>query len=231
MARPQPEQQAPPVQRLRFRYTKSGPARFTSTRDFSRAFERALRRAGIPMAYSSGFNRHPRISYANAAPTGAATQAEYVEIGLAEVCDPEKVRAALAAALPPGMDIDQVALAGGAPLSERFPASEWMVRLVGVEQTLEPALQAFLDAEIAEVSRQTKSGPRTFDARSAVLSAEIREQELYLLMRQGTPLVRPDDVVVAMGTVYPDFAPSAPPLLTRLAQGPLVDGDIGDPLA
>ena len=64
-----PVQQAPPAQKLRLRYAKRGPARFTSHRDFGRALERALRRAEIPMAYSSGFSPHPRISYANAAPT------------------------------------------------------------------------------------------------------------------------------------------------------------------
>ena len=80
----QPEQQAPPVQRMRVRYAKRGRLRFTSHRDFSRAFERALVRARIPMAYSSGFNPHPRISYAGASPTGAASEAEYLEIGLAE---------------------------------------------------------------------------------------------------------------------------------------------------
>ena len=47
------------------------------------------------MAYSSGFNPHPRISYAGAAPTGSASEAEYLEIGLALRCDPEKLRAAL----------------------------------------------------------------------------------------------------------------------------------------
>ena len=86
--RAQPEQQAPPVQRLRIRYAKRGRLRFTSHRDFSRAFERAVFRARIPMAYSSGFNPHPRISYAGASPTGAASEAEYLEIGLAEVVDP-----------------------------------------------------------------------------------------------------------------------------------------------
>ena len=79
-----PVQQAPPVQRLRIRYAKRGRLRFTSHRDFSRAFERAVFRARIPMAYSSGFNPHPRISYAGAAPTGSASEAEYLEIGLAD---------------------------------------------------------------------------------------------------------------------------------------------------
>src|SRR5919205_2194483 len=108
MARTQPEQQAPPVQRLRVRYAKRGRARFASHRDFGRAFERALRRAGVPMAYSSGFSPHPRISYANAAPTGAASEAEYLEIALAAHRSPERLREALDAALPPGLDVLEI---------------------------------------------------------------------------------------------------------------------------
>src|SRR3712207_7269815 len=102
---PPPE---PAVQRLRLRFAKRGRLRFASHRDFQRSFERALRRSGVPMAYSSGFSPHPRISYANAAPTGAASEAEYLEIALAAPCNPAQVRAALDAALPPGLDIVEV---------------------------------------------------------------------------------------------------------------------------
>src|SRR5437764_13524249 len=101
MAR-QPDGPPPPpvVQRLRIRYAKRDRLRFTSHRDFARAFERALRRAGIPMAYSAGFSPHPKVSYAGAASTGVASEAEYLEIGLAQRCDPDQVRRDLDAALP-----------------------------------------------------------------------------------------------------------------------------------
>src|SRR3954471_12838982 len=98
---------------MRVRYAKRGRLRFTSHRDFSRAFERAIVRARIPMAYSSGFNPHPRISYANASPTGAASEAEYVEIGLDREVDPDAVLAALDDALPPGLDVLEVAVSPG----------------------------------------------------------------------------------------------------------------------
>src|SRR5580765_1377538 len=101
----QPEQnQAPVVQRVRIRYAKRGPLRFTSHRDFARAFERAIRRAGVPIAFSQGFTPHPKISYASAAPTGVASEAEYVEIGLSTAADPAAVRASLDSALSPGLD-------------------------------------------------------------------------------------------------------------------------------
>ena len=75
-----------PVAKVRIQYAKRGRLRFSSHRDFQRAFERALRRANVPMAYSAGFRPHPKISYANAAPTGVASEAEYIEIGLAAPC-------------------------------------------------------------------------------------------------------------------------------------------------
>ena len=75
------------MQRVRLRYAKRGRLRFTSHRDFARAFERALRRAEVPMAYSAGFTPHPKISYVGASPTGVASEAEYLEIGLARTVD------------------------------------------------------------------------------------------------------------------------------------------------
>ena len=128
--REQPEQQAPPVQRLRIRYAKRGRLRFTSHRDFSRAFERAVFRARIPMAYSSGFNPHPRISYAGAAPTGSASEAEYLEIALAQVVDPADVHAELEEALPPGLDVLQVVESPGGSLADRLDASRGTIDVV-----------------------------------------------------------------------------------------------------
>ncbi len=237
MPRQQPEQQAPPVQRIRLRYAKRGRARFTSHRDFSRAFERALRRAGVPMAYSSGFSPHPRISYANASPTGAATEAEYLEIGLAEVCDPEKVRAALDHTLPTGLDVVAAVVAppGTPALAERLQASRWQIELPGAPpEVLAEAVAAFLARDEVPVERMTKTGLRTFDARGAVVSLTLDAAgpRLVTVTRHGTPLVRPDDVVTALRQVDPRVPGDPPPRLTRLAQGPLdADGGVGDPFA
>ena len=132
--KPQPEGgQAPVVQRIRIRYAKRGPLRFTSHRDFARAFERALRRAGVPIAFSQGFTPHPKISYASAAPTGVASEAEYLEIGLQAPVDPAQLRAALDAALSPGLDVLDAVVAGGGSLADRIEASHWRIELPGVD--------------------------------------------------------------------------------------------------
>lgn len=233
--RDQPEQQAPPVQRLRIRYAKRGRLRFTSHRDFSRAFERAIFRARVPMAYSSGFNPHPRISYAGAAPTGSASEAEYLEIGLAQVVDPASIHAALDEALPDGLDLVEVVESPGGALADRLQASHWLVDLAAAPLEAATAVDAFLAAEAVQVERMTKKGLREFDCRAAVVSLGVVPRDvgsrLDLVLRHGTPAVRPDDVLSGL-RVTSGLQVGEGPLLTRLAQGPLDDatGAIGDPL-
>jgi radical SAM-linked protein len=162
------------VQRLRLRYAKRGRLRFTSHRDVARAFERALRRAGVPMAYSQGFNPHPKISWAGAAPTGVASEAEYVEIQVVERVDPAALRAALDAALPDGLDVLRVMPVSGGSLADRLDASRWRIELPGVNpRVLAEAVDRLLAADRVEVQRLTKDGRRTIDVRPAVVTAEV----------------------------------------------------------
>jgi radical SAM-linked protein len=242
--RPQPEQQAPPVQRLRIRYAKRGRLRFTSHRDFSRAFERALFRARVPMAYSSGFNPHPRISYAGASPTGAASEAEYLEIGLSESVDPDVVRRELDASLPDGLDLLEVVPSAGGSLADRLEASLWEITLVGVDaDALGAAAERLLATAELPVERMTKKGLRRFDARAAIVSLRARASGgsandgetcaiLEVVLRHGTPSVRPDDVLAALRDITGINAGRAA-LAQRLAQGPLDprSGTVGDPLS
>lgn len=233
--RDQPEQQAPPVQRLRIRYAKRGRLRFTSHRDFSRAFERAIVRARVPMAYSSGFNPHPRISYAGAAPTGSASEAEYLEIGLAEVVDPDAVRARLEEALPDGLDVLEVVESPGGSLADRLEASHWLLDVDAPAATAQAAVAAFLGADAVPVERMTKKGVRQFDCRAAVVAMSTAPREggsrLDLVLRHVEPAVRPDDVLSGLASVG-GLELGGAPLLTRLAQGPLDEttGEVGDPL-
>ena len=255
MARPRqrvPEGPAPDpaVQKLRVQYAKRGRLRFTSSRDFQRALERALRRADVPMAFSAGFHPHPKISYANAASTGTASEAEYFELQVTERVDPVSVRTALDEALPGGIDIIQVVEAGPGALADRLEASDWLVEVSGISvEVLRAAVERLLERETVEVTRVTKSGPRTFDVRRALVSAgvqgageaartaaanhEIRPDcaILRMVVRHTTPAVRPDDILTALREIA-DLAPPRPPLVTRLAQGPLdtATARVTDPL-
>ncbi|MCZ2523192.1 TIGR03936 family radical SAM-associated protein [Streptomyces sp. NPDC059506] len=244
------------MQRIRLRYTKRGRLRFTSHRDFQRAFERALRRAEVPMAYSAGFTPHPKVSYNNAAPTGVASEAEYLEIAVVREVDVEKLRALLDESLPDGLDVIDAVEARTSGFADRLQASEWLVRLDGVDAaTAERATARFLAADEVSVERLTKNGVRTFDARGAVVRLEPFPEGaeglppavsgptadrpgvggcaiLRLVVRHATPAVRPDDVLSGL-RVAADLAPPVPAAVTRLAQGPLDEqaGTVTDPFA
>jgi radical SAM-linked protein len=226
----------PTVQRLRIRYTKRGRLRFTSHRDIARAFERALRRAQVPMAYSAGFSPHPKISWVGAAPTGVASEAEYVEIGLAEHRDLDQLKGALDESLPAGIDILEIVDApSGTSLPDRIQASHWKISLPGIDPAAAVrAVEAFLAAETVPVERLTKNGLRTLDARAAVVRISVETAGcaiLDLVVRHVTPAVRPDDVLSGLRIVA-DLVPPVPPEATRYAQGPLTEtGEVGDPLA
>ncbi|WP_046469530.1 TIGR03936 family radical SAM-associated protein [Allosalinactinospora lopnorensis] len=217
--------------------------RFASHRDIARALERALRRAGVPVAFSAGFTPHPKISYAGAAPTGVASLAEYFELTLAEYRDPGLVRARLDDAMPDGIDVTDVVVAETGGLADRLEVSEWQVEMPGVTpDDARTAVAAFLAAETVEVERLTKKGRRRFDTRGAVVRLEAegraaREQHetyaiLRMVVRHTTPAVRPDDVVTGLRQVA-GLAPPSPPMVTRLAQGPFDEafGAIADPFA
>jgi radical SAM-linked protein len=257
--RPRPGEAAnpapPTVQRVRLRFAKRGRLRFLSHRDVARSFERAVRRAGVPVAHSHGFSPHPRLSWVGAAPTGTASEAEYLEIGLTRPVSPAALVAALDAALPAGLDVLEAAVAEGPALAERIDASRWSIELPGVPpEELRSALVALLASPSVVVERIVPSGRRTVDVRAALVTAEVVGPPgagpvppsgvasssavgpgrvcaiMTAVVRQLTPAVRPDDVLGALDLVA-GLKPPVPAKATRLAQGLLDDrGDLADPL-
>jgi radical SAM-linked protein len=237
------------AQRLIVRYAKRGRMRFASHRDVARAMERGVRRAALPIAYSAGFTPHPKISYAGAAPTGTASEAEYLELALTDRCSPSEVAVRLSAALPDGMDVIEVSEApqplAGLPLE----ASEWQVILPGVTPPQAArAVAAFLACPACEVERLTSKGMRRVDARAPVAAMSVAHAAGDRLAAEGAPggwlaagdapgePDSPGNAVLRMvvrhvvPAVRPDdilaalrdvagLAPSSPPVVTRLAQG------------
>jgi radical SAM-linked protein len=258
MARVRPGEAAnpapPTVQRVRVRFAKRGRLRFLSHRDVARSFERAVRRAAVPVAHSHGFSPHPRLSWIGAAPTGAASEAEFMEIGLTTPVDPAVLAKALDVALPAGLDVLDAVVADGAALADRIDASRWLVELPGVEPgALRAALDALLATDTLVVERITPNGRRQIDVRAALVRAEVPAKIdnvgptrtissdggpgagptcaiMTAVVRHTTPAVRPDDVLGALDVVAGLRLP-APAKATRMAQGLLDDrGDLADPL-
>ena len=253
MARRTPEGPPPPpvVQRIRFRYAKRGRLRFTSHRDFARAFERALRRADLPMGYSAGFSPHPKISYVGASPTGRRERGRVPRDRADRTAGPRgrpgraRRRAAARAGSRRGRR--------GRPRVARRPDGRPRTggsTLPGVaEADARAVLAALLDAAELGVERLTKSGRRTVDVRGPIVHAEIipggsRSGPGPVLVRYsrwscdrsprpyGPTTSSPPSGLWPEPPVSPVSPSRRRSIAVRVAQGPLdADGSIADPLA
>ncbi|WP_026475953.1 TIGR03936 family radical SAM-associated protein [Alkaliphilus transvaalensis] len=91
--------------KMRSRFTKTGDLVFISHLDLVRVFERAMRRANIPISYSQGFNPHPIMAFATALGIGVSSEAEYIDIQLDEEIDVNEFISRLNAVLPEGLKL------------------------------------------------------------------------------------------------------------------------------
>ena len=175
--------------RLRIRFTKRGKIRFTSHRDTARVWERTVRRAQLPIAYSQGFSPHAKLSFGLALSTGFESDAEYLDIELdparSDHVDIEALPATLSALLPDGMTASAVAeLAPGSPSLQQIVTScEYLIDLT-VDDHLGAANAAPLDERVALavarvdasdsviVSRERKGVVGDDDIRPAILALE-----------------------------------------------------------
>jgi radical SAM-linked protein len=176
---------------VRLRFTKRGKIRFTSHRDTARVWERTVRRAQLPIAYSQGFSPHAKLSFGLALSTGFESDAEYLDIELdparADQVDIAALPSTLSALLPDGMEATAIAvLPIGAPSLQQIVTScEYLIDLA-VDEFVAPMTLAALDecvalavarvnaADSVIVSRERKGVVGTDDIRPAILALDYQ---------------------------------------------------------
>ncbi len=158
-------------------FEKSERLRHIGHLDIMRAMQRALRRSGLPVSYSKGFNPHILLTLASALSVGAAGEREILEATLDEAVAPEDFVAAMNGALPPEMQLSSARI-----VDDRRPAAMAMVKAAdyrirvtdaSAAETLCAALPAFLAQGEIVTDRKTKSGIKPTDIRPLILSAEM----------------------------------------------------------
>ena len=219
---------APTVQRLRLRYAKRGRLRFTSTRDFQRAFERALRRTGVPMAYSQGFNPHPRISLRQRRAHRHGQRGRVRrDRGDRGARPREGARGARRGPAARASTCSRWSRCARPDFADRLQASVWVIELPGVE----PEAGRGGGRGVPRGRRGGGPAPHQvrhahFDARGPVVRLEARDAPpearrrgsdpadpcaiLDLVVRHVTPSVRPDDVLAALRR-WPTSCRRSPP--------------------
>lgn len=164
-------------------YHKGRPLAMISHLDVQRTLQRAMRRAGLPLSYSNGFNPHPQLSFATAAATGMSSECEWFEVQLDESVSPEAFVRRTNAAMPEGMFVSDAfeTPEGFGSLSARLRAAEYRVaikfdeasRPVG-EDRLQNALSEMLAGEIT-IEKRTKKGIKPVDQRPYILKVSVEE--------------------------------------------------------
>lgn len=161
-------------------FSKLEPVKFVSHLDMQRLFQRAFRRAGLPLAYSQGFNPHPLLSFATAISVGYTSDGEYFDVGLTDYVSPDEFIERVNAVLPDGVRVTAARDAGEfkASLTTLMRGAEYDVRLTfdaAVEfAAFESAIASLLGGEII-VDKKTKGGIKSVDIRPMLFSVELVE--------------------------------------------------------
>jgi radical SAM-linked protein len=186
---------------VRLKYNKLGKIRWIGHRDVARAMERAFRVVQLPLAFTEGFSPHPKVSFGLALSTGHESEAEYLDLVLAEDVDLDVIPDAISDALPAGMAVVGVErLVDRAPaLQEAVTAVSWHVELAPGADTCE-RIAAGLAAPALETMRRRKGREVVEDVRPVICSINVHDDTTVDMELHTQPRsAKPGEVLAAIG--------------------------------
>ncbi len=195
---------------VRLQYTKLGKVRWISHRDVARALERAFRVVQLPIAFSEGFSPRLKVSFGLALSTGHESEAEFVDLVLAEPLPLDDLPARLSAALPDGIDVvGAVALADRVPaLQEAVTCVEWRVEVAHSDLTdVDPAhlrdrVDAALALHVLPTIKRRKGRDVEEDVRPVIRRITVCDEPVAVLEMEMSTQPRgakPGEVLAAIG--------------------------------
>jgi radical SAM-linked protein len=164
--------------RVRLRFTKLGAVRFTSHRDVARLWERALRRAQLPVASTEGFSPRPKVHFGLALSTGHESLGEYLDLDLREPVEVEPLPERLTPLLPPGLDVERAAVIerSTTSLQEAVISCSWRIGVTDAEPAVvRDGVAALLAAPSIPVVRERKGKRVSDDLRPAITRLAVCE--------------------------------------------------------
>ncbi len=200
------------MQRLRIRFSRGEEIKFISHLDVMRLWERALRRAQIPLAYSEGFSPHPRIALAAPLAVGVTSEAELMDVFISRWVSPPWFTSTMNQELPLGVRIVgvyQITLTLPS-LQSQVRWAEYKVEVEARKETkdIEGAISHLLSLESLPWHHQRDTGERSYDLRTLIDNIwlnELHESYATIGMRlrcDGSGSGRPEQVVLALGLAH-----------------------------
>ncbi len=167
-------------------FEKSERLRHIGHLDIQRAVQRALRRSGLPVSYSKGFNPHILLTFASALSTGAAGRKEIMEVQLEREVSPEEFLAAMNAAMPPDMQLSSAKVLPDQhiALMAQVQAADYTLTLddEAAARAIAEKLDAFLAQETIMAMRRTKSGMKETDIRPLIHNLTVEGRVIHAVM-------------------------------------------------
>lgn len=192
------------MQRIRIKYAKTQPLKYTGSLDMQKVWERTLRRCHITLAYSQGFHPQPRIQQANPLPLGVLSQAEIVDFWLEEDKDVHLLRETLVKHLPPGIELlDLTNIPIYAPaMQTQVTEAEYSVSIPS-DQSEGLADRIIWLMNLTTLPRERRG--KQYDLRPLIINLQLVTNSISgtsLLMRLACregATGRPDEVLTALG--------------------------------
>jgi radical SAM-linked protein len=198
------------ITRIRVVYSKHAGLRFTGHLDLQRVWERLLRRTGLPVRYTQGYHPRARLNLASALPLGFVSDEELLDYWMDEPLPAEEIKTRLAAAAPPGLEIQSVQMIdlGDDPLQVQMKASEFIVSFYDPPEGSElgQRVELLLNQEAINTTRRKKTynlRPLILDLKVVTLTADEPGLWMRLLAEPGAT-GRPDDLLEVLG--FPNTA-------------------------
>jgi len=164
------------MSRVRMEFSKGDEVRFLSHLDLVKAFERAIRRAELPIAFSEGFNPHPKMNFASALAVGVTSDNEYIDIELVRDVDAGEVADVLKKALPPGIEIKRGRLVpdNNPHLMAEVNRAEYRISAAqdgSVDSVrLADAIREFMNSPEIVIMKRTKKGTQPRNIRPGIIA-------------------------------------------------------------
>ena len=213
------------MSKMIIKFEKDDCVKFVSHLDLIRVFDRAMRRAELPMGYSQGFNPHPLMTFAHPLGVGVASCGELLEMTLAQEVKPEIFKLRLNEKMPEGFKITDVKEIEGKNNFARLALADYAIKIEGSfpEKSLEECFKALTDIV---VDKKTKSGVKETDIKPFVADfREIEKGMLNVRLKTGAENLKPELLVQGLAKYVEGFVPER----VLILRTELLDGE-GNPL-
>lgn len=163
---------------IRIRFTRGDNVKFISHLDLMKLFERTLRRAGLPVAYSQGFNPHPQMVFGLPLSVGVTSEAEYADFELSRYMEPDEFAAGMNQELPYGIEVMEAALKSSkGNIMASISGAEYVITVFFDESSgldyINARLAGFLGNEVIIVKKEGKGGIKDVNIRPMIHKLEV----------------------------------------------------------